>query len=227
MTILLGRPFAYFNIRRPDSAIVRWVSLGASVPIAVYLLNFGLRNPTFEFRSAGITLVLTILLVALVEALFFSVFEEYLFRGFLLTIIAERTNWAIGIVITSLLFGWAHNAATASQTGTWLVTGSSALAGFVMAMLVYRTKNVWNAIGFHFGWNLISSPLLVAFLPANLQANDPLVGVGFSGSNFFLEGSQDVLPGAAPVSVVILVVILLALLVTTLRSEDSQSNPPK
>lgn len=119
-----------------------------------------------------------------------AVFEEFLFRSFPLLAFAERyPNW-LSIVITSLLFGAAH----AGNPGfTWLAMLNISLAGALFSILILIYRNIWWAIGIHFGWNFTQGVLMgykvsgtdsVGILNATPQGS-----VLLSGGNFGIESS--------------------------------------
>ena len=92
----------------------------------------------------------TVLLVAAALAVA-ALYEELLFRGFGFWAMERLGGPAAAIVVTSVLFAWAHsNNHAASLVG--LV--NTALAGALLGWLRWRGGDLWSAWGLHFGWNL-------------------------------------------------------------------------
>ena len=90
--------------------------------------------------------------IVLILAVLTPVFEELIFRGFLLGKVQQLTGFWPAAVIVSLLFAVAHG-----QINVGLVT-------FVLSMIAcytrHRTGAVWAGIGLHMVVNLIASSLV-------------------------------------------------------------------
>ncbi|MDX2153289.1 MAG: type II CAAX endopeptidase family protein [Bryobacteraceae bacterium] len=78
--------------------------------------------------------------------------EELLTRGYLLLILARLIRFWPAALLTSVLFGMGHLGNTAAS---WASITNTVLAGLALAAAVYRTGELWFAIGMHFGWNLM------------------------------------------------------------------------
>ncbi|QDV89106.1 CAAX amino terminal protease self- immunity [Phycisphaerae bacterium RAS2] len=109
--------------------------------------------------------------------LFVGVYEEILFRGFLLPRL--RTifgNDAGAILVSAALFGAAHYPTQglegAMQTGA---------VGLVLAILVTRLRNLWPAILTHAAIDGISLLATIVFLPAMQEALNTLTTQPTSG----------------------------------------------
>lgn len=107
--------------------------------------------------------------------------EELVFRGYLLqqlgTRFASPIAWA---VIPAALFGLLHAWNTTGEAAYYYVA-ITAITGVTFAVLVWRTGNLWAAIGMHWGVNMIS-----------------LTGVGaegvLSGTQLWLFPADAILP---------------------------------
>ena len=77
--------------------------------------------------------------------------EEFFFRGFLLDKLTGVLGSANAIIITSILFGLAH--LSYGNIYPALMTG---IVGFILAILVVRTKNLYTSIIAHILFNIIS-----------------------------------------------------------------------
>jgi membrane protease YdiL (CAAX protease family) len=76
--------------------------------------------------------------------------EEYLFRGYpQFTLTTGMGFWPAAIVM-SLLFGFAHHGNPGEQTMGLIAV---VIVGMFFALTVYKTGNLWWAIGFHAGWD--------------------------------------------------------------------------
>ncbi|MGT2925220.1 CPBP family intramembrane glutamic endopeptidase [Streptococcus caviae] len=76
--------------------------------------------------------------------------EELLTRGWLLPNVYKRTNLAIAVAVSSSLFGLLH---LANNNVTLLSIVSIILSGFLMALYMLKTDNIWGVAGLHAAWN--------------------------------------------------------------------------
>lgn len=77
--------------------------------------------------------------------------EELVFRGYLLNNISEGWGMVAGIVVSSLLFGFAH---VLNPNFSWIIGLNLSLAGLLMAYGYFVTGSLWLPICFHLTWNL-------------------------------------------------------------------------
>ncbi len=120
-----------------------------------------------------------------------GLFEEAVFRGYLLKRLDEATPFPTAIVATSLLFGVAH---LTSGFDAGLALVDAVLVGAILAISVRLTGNLWWAIGFHAAWDFVESFGLGAAdsglrLPGALFHADPAGPVWLSGGGSGPEGS--------------------------------------
>ncbi len=109
--------------------------------------------------------------------LFVGVYEEILFRGFLLPRLRTLFNsTAAAVLVSAALFGAAHYPTQglegAMQTGA---------VGLVLAVLVTRLRNLWPAILTHAAIDGISLLATILLLPAMQEALNTLTGQPASG----------------------------------------------
>ncbi|WP_086661754.1 CPBP family intramembrane glutamic endopeptidase [Lentzea kentuckyensis] len=80
-----------------------------------------------------------------------AVTEEVLFRGVLFRIAEERLGTWISLVLTGVLFGFAH--IFNPNATLWSSVAIAVEAGFMLAAVYVATRNLWVPIGVHFAWN--------------------------------------------------------------------------
>jgi len=149
--------------------------------------------PIFAERSPG-----SFALEFVLATLFFvgvGIYEELLFRGYLIKNIAEGTRAVnphprraliIAYLVSSALFGLAH---MGNDNATWISTLNIALAGLMLGLPYLLTGELATSIGLHIAWNLF-------------QGN--VFGFPVSGGNFapptviaIQQGGPDILTGGA------------------------------
>lgn len=135
------------------------------------LLQVALLLPAFAFQSSV---------------------EEIMFRGWLLSTLARRSNVAVAVLLVSLTFALLHY----SPHQPLRVVASSLLFSLFACTWVLRTGNVWGAMGWHAGWNWLLAtgfelPVtgIDAHLPALLVALRPHGGDALTGGAQGPEGS--------------------------------------
>lgn len=79
--------------------------------------------------------------------------EELVMRGILFRFLEEFGGSWFALLLSSLLFGFAH---ATNDNATLLSSFAIALeAGILLGGAYMLTRNLWLAIGIHFGWNVV------------------------------------------------------------------------
>ena len=130
----------------------------------------------------------------LLHLVFFTMvgfFEEFAFRGYTQFTLADGIGFWPAAIGLSLLFGWVHR-----ENGgeNWVGVASVILVGLFFAFTLYRTGNLWYAVGLHasFDWGetfLFSVPNSGTFMQGHLS-NSVLHGAKWlTGGTVGPEGS--------------------------------------
>jgi len=221
-----------------------WVDLGFGLALGAVLMTL-----VFLFELAvGWVRIRDFLVVAragfafwpwfawgLVTFVAVGVYEELLFRGYLLTNLAEGFRWfdrvgavgGIGLAtaVTSLLFGVAHaanpNASAASALG--IVLGAVMLAaGYVL------TGELAIPIGLHTTWNFFQG-VVYGFPVSGTGGGVSLVAIEQSGPRLFTGGAFGPEAGIVGVGAVAVGIVLTAVWVRwrygSLRLDETVSEP--
>jgi uncharacterized protein len=109
-----------------------------------------------------------------------AVYEEILFRGFILRTVGG--GW--GIVVSALAFGLAH----VNNPGRgWAPLIGITLAGLAFGLTYVRTGSLWLLIGLHFGWDLFEG--LVFGFPTSGLVFPSMLTVKISGPALWTGGA--------------------------------------
>ncbi|MBX7540157.1 CPBP family intramembrane glutamic endopeptidase [Qipengyuania sphaerica] len=136
----------------------------------------------------GSTSIAFIILLGGFQAAFF---EEILFRGVIFRFLEEFFGSWIALALSALLFGLVH---WSNPNGTLFASIAIAVeAGILLGAAYMLTRNLWLAIGLHWGWNVVQgyiwdvsvSGIAVDGLLDSKPAGDELI----SGGAFGLEAS--------------------------------------
>jgi membrane protease YdiL (CAAX protease family) len=119
-----------------------------------------------------------------------AVYEEVIFRGYILHNLLQSLNKWVALVITAILFALAH---IGNPGITVLAVLNIFAAGLLLGVNYLYTRNLWFAMMLHFSWNFFQGPVLgfgvsgvniKSILEPELHGNALL-----TGGPFGLEGS--------------------------------------
>jgi hypothetical protein len=147
---------------------------------------------------------------------FQSSVEEFIFRGWLLSSVTRRWNFAAGIIATSVAFTFLHYS---PHQPLRVIALSFAFSVFA-CVWARRANNIWGVMGWHAGWNWFAGVCfgvaitgMDAHLPALLEKLTPV------GPDFLTGGSDG--PEGSVLTVALLAIA--SILVFARRAGD----PPK
>ncbi|MEO6487848.1 MAG: type II CAAX endopeptidase family protein [Thermoanaerobaculia bacterium] len=141
--------------------------------------------------------------------------EELLFRGYAFQRLWSWSRWlavALGSVIFAALHAW-------NQSVTPLALINILLGGVLLSLAWERYRRLWFPIGLHFGWNLMSGPILgyevSGYVPGERLLRTSATGpVWLTGGAFGIEGS-----------IWITVVVLVAIVMTVVGPTPDNRQP--
>ena len=131
-----------------------------------------------------------------------TVMQEYLVRGYLFSLLKEKYNIAVAIIITTVLFTAMH--VGAFEAGAVAVLNVITMSVFVSLLLIY-TKSLLAPVIVHFIWNGIGC---LVFGIVSLADDYPSIW------NSIMSGSNLLSGGSAKIEGSIIVLIINALLIT-------------
>jgi uncharacterized protein len=147
-----------------------------------------------------------------------GVYEEFVFRGYLLQTLRHGMGFWGAALLSSLLFGLIH---LGNGNDPWYIVLSAATFGMLYSLSVIRTGTLWFAIGVHAAFDFSETFLF-----------SPSGGLGVTGHllDSSLHGPVWLTGGVAgPEASVngVLVFALLFLIVNRLRGANAQAGPTK
>lgn len=190
-------------------------AVGSAVGFFALLLAVGICSVfggitlVFNFKDQSYDISMT-LLKSLVVFAIGAIAEEVLFRGYIFQTLTRAKLETVAIVITSLLFSFAHNG---NDNVTVFGLVNTALAGIWFGFAYLKTRSLWFAFGIHLFWNWT----LAAFcgLPVSgitqIAPNPLFRGIDegptwLTGGHYGIEGGL-----ACTIAVVIAILIVIAL----------------
>lgn len=126
------------------------IFLGFIIMGAAFLFLFSINEIVFVNFSFNLNKVL----LSIVLFTGVSVFEEVVFRGYMLKNLLESFNPYLALFISSIFFSLIHGS---NPNVTTLGLCNIFLAGFFLGASYVFTKNLWFPIALHFSWNFFQS----------------------------------------------------------------------
>ncbi len=167
------------------SGFVRGFLLGAClilIGLGILLLSASVRVVSFSWN---ISIVLqTVFLFVCV-----AIGEESCFRAYIVGNMGDTMGNVSALFISGILFSAPH---LINPNSSWMSFLGILLAGWMLAAAYVFTRNLWKAVGIHFGWNLMQS--MVGFrvsgldIPGILTLDYPQENV-WNGGIFGFEAS--------------------------------------
>ncbi len=150
--------FDWFTCTRNIFLVLSPILFFLAVLAVMYLCGSDIsKNPNFSFDGYYLSMSLLIFKLAL--------FEELIFRGFLLQYLSEKYNTPLLVFISSLIFSISH---ILNPEISFLASLNIFLAGSFLAILYLKTQNIIFTTVFHFLWNLGQQ----FFLDSAISGND-------------------------------------------------------
>jgi membrane protease YdiL (CAAX protease family) len=156
MRIVERRPLRSLGLswrRGSPSDFVKGIGLAVLVLGMVFAFSLAtgaIRVLGFARPASPTGSVVGYLAGALVAFLSVGLYEEVMFRGYVLQTLSERSGRFVAILVSSIIFALLHGANPGADAFGMLNTTAIA---FILSVLYFRTQSLWMPIGFHFAWN--------------------------------------------------------------------------
>jgi len=182
--VVMRRPLSWFLFTGPDRSTIRWTIIGLAFPAVVAIVNILVQRGELVEVVTDPRTVLISLVASLIIGLFTGILEEVIFRGMLYRLLEDRWNAAVAIIVPALAFSFLHTGRAGSQLELWLVVTRVVLGGILFGLIVYRTRNLWNAIAVHAGWNFLLGARIVSVAQPGSAPDTALVRIGLTETDF-------------------------------------------
>jgi membrane protease YdiL (CAAX protease family) len=186
----------------------RELGRGLGIGTVVFLVVIGTLLASGVFQVDGSNSWST-LLPPLAELILVALFEETLFRGIILRILETWVGRLPSLLLSSVLFAFAHLPNDGISMSGIAVT---IVAGLMFGSAYLVTRRLWLPIGIHFSWNFMSDA--VFSLSTSGHPAKGLLQGRLSGPDWLTGGTYGI-----EASLVTLVVVTAATLCLTKVSE--------
>ncbi len=142
----------------------------------------------FVFGGYKITNVNSIvfLIPAFTISLTSGIIEEIMMRGIIFRITEEKLGTVWALLISALIFGFAHIANDGATVYSSLAVAIE--AGILLAAVYVYTRSLWISIFLHFAWNFTEGGIYGAVI-SGFKLGKSLFTANFSGSELLTGGN--------------------------------------
>lgn len=162
--------------------------IGLSMMSLVVLTLFLLGCVTIEkqpTQPVGVSAILPVLIV-LIGWIIQGGTEEVLTRGWLMNVLGARYNIAVGLIISSTLFGLLH---LGNPNVNYIAVLNIILVGLFYGLYVIKSNDLWAVCGMHSAWNFAQGNLF-GFEVSGLNVEvGSLIDLNLVGNDFISGGS--------------------------------------
>lgn len=140
------------------------------------------KQPT---QPVGVSAILPVLIV-LIGWIIQGGTEEVLTRGWLMNVLGARYNIAVGLIISSTLFGLLH---LGNPNVNYIAILNIILVGLFYGFYVIKSNDLWAVCGMHSAWNFAQGNLF-GFEVSGLNVEvGSLIDLNLVGNDFISGGS--------------------------------------
>ena len=181
------------SIRKKNYTPAGWISIDKN---GIKLLFLGMFAALFYKSVVGLigiisgTMIFTINQASIIDTLIFmlascfgylgvALFEEGLFRGYMMQVILRRMPILLAIIIQAVVFGLIHYSNYSGQPHALVKILDAILIGLIFGIIVVKMKSIMLVIGFHLMNNVAEEILFLDKLHVFNRA------VYFQKSNFY------------------------------------------
>lgn len=207
-----GLPVRSLGWSRHTGYMLDWLKgtlLGALSLALATLIIFASGGYRFTLASADLSAVLKTIVFSGLVFIVAAAAEEALFRGYPLQTMTRAKLALVGLVLTSIVFAYAHKdnpnnppgLPPFTYLGLYFVNFpfiNTTLAGVWLAVAYLRTRSLWFPLGIHWSWNWTMGALLglpVSGIEALTPA--PLMRAADAGPEWLTGGAYGVEGGLA------------------------------
>jgi len=141
-------------IRLTFDKYAKYFNTGVAVSFVVIilftLLNVAIGNTQLIFNYSSLFNVLFYIVILFIGILSLVVYEEIVYRGYILKTFENHFGLITAIILSSLFFSAAH---LLRADASLLSFVNIFLAGIFLSTICIYFNSLWVSIGFHFGWN--------------------------------------------------------------------------
>lgn len=182
-----------FNIKQFGYGSLLGAGMIVVVTFILMLMNqVGLGKGNFHMQSLSFLLL---------YYLFVALYQEFLYRGYLLGYYTKQMPVYLAVLFSAVVFALMH---MANRSFNPVALVNVILLGVVLGLLRIRGRNLWAPIGLHFLWNFVQGPVFGFSVSGSPRSHGVFL--------VWLRGNENMTGGSfGPNASMVTMVILLAL----------------
>lgn len=163
------------SIRKRNYTPVYWVSLKKDdikllllgiIIALLYQVSLGLigvvnKTMVLVIDQSGIAKTIIFTIASSFGFLGVALFEEGLFRGYLMQVVCRKLPKLLAIILQALVFGLIHYSNYSVRPNTWINIIDAMLIGVIFGVIVIKTKSLMFVIGTHLFYNVAEQILFL------------------------------------------------------------------
>ncbi len=208
-------------IRLTFDRYAKYFNTGVAISFVVIILftlfNVVIGNTQLILNYSSLFNVLFYFVILFIGILSIVVYEEIVYRGYILKTVENHFGLITAIIISSLLFSAAHLLRADASILSFV---NIFLAGVFLSTICIHFNSLWASIGFHFGWNYFL--WLFNYPVSGNRYTNPILILKYNEYNLF-SGSE-----FGPEDSIILTILLALLIAYSLykykRKEKADAN---
>lgn len=119
-----------------------------------------------------------------------AIIEEVTLRGIVFRMIADKWNVAVGLVVSSLTFGFIH--ILNPECTVWSCLEIAVTAGWLMGIAYAYHRTLWVPIGIHWAYNFLIGCFFGHYAPDTALDNSPIFISCVEGLEFMPGGKYEI-----------------------------------
>lgn len=175
-------------IRLTFDKYAKYFNIGTAVSFVVIILftlfNVAIGNTQLVLNYSSLFNVLFYFVILFVGILSLVVYEEIVYRGYILKTFENHFSTITAIILSSLFFSAAH---LLRADASLLSFVNIFLAGVFLSTICIYFNSLWVSIGFHFGWNYFL--WLLNYPVSGGRYTNPILVLKYNKYNLF-SGSE-------------------------------------
>jgi membrane protease YdiL (CAAX protease family) len=194
--------------------------VGSAIAIAIISLGFVILLLSEVIEIASVQVDISYLLTTFVLFIAVSVFEEMVFRGYILNNMMDVMNKYLALILSSLLFAALH---LGNSGMTFIAFTNLFLAGVLLGSAYIFTRDLWLPIGMHLFWNYVQGPIF-GFNVSGETINEQSLIIMHTHGDDIITGGAFGFEGSVVCSALSIVAILLVILYCRKRYTKQKEN---
>lgn len=155
-------PAYWLSFKKHDIKLFLWgIIIALLYKFTVGLIGVISGTMVLTIDKSAITKSIPIALASSFGFLGVALFEECLFRGYIMQVVFKKLPEVIGVTSQALIFALIHYSNYSVHSHTWIRIIDAALIGLIFGIIVIKTKSLMFVIGTHLFYDVAEQILFL------------------------------------------------------------------